>query len=215
MRLFLDDVDEMVAMLSKFGDVTATSADFSGPLLRGDDLSVLSGPEVRESLRLTAGEPDRRLTVGVAGPAYVEQMPADDLELSGAAQRIGEIFDRRWRAFGALSMSLDVESPRDLIGIILGVAVGLSSGSIMGDGDFSTKTRVLVGVGVYTWVLLGTGFHALFGRNKRPRATLVLAYEADAPSWWRVNRTAILLGLATNAVVGAVFFVLGLAVGGD
>lgn len=48
------------------------------------------------------------------------------------------------------------------------------------------------------------------GPNRAPRATIVLAYRADAPTWWERNRTPVLIGLVTNVGTGLLSFLLGL-----
>jgi hypothetical protein len=208
-RLFLDDIDEMVALLAQVGEVTALTSDFGGPLTNAKDLSVLGGKATRQIVTISTGNADRSIKVGAAGFAYVEQTPRDDLELSGAVQRIREVFDRRQRRFGGFGLeAADWAALSIAVAALPLVAVGV--GSALKATQASRLTSALVITGVSILLLAALVLATMFGSTKHPRATLVLAFEADAPGWWRANRKAVLLSLVTNAAVGAVFFVLGL-----
>ncbi|HEY5266245.1 MAG TPA: hypothetical protein VIJ40_05465 [Acidimicrobiales bacterium] len=54
---------------------------------------------------------------------------------------------------------------------------------------------------------------AYFGRNPSPRGTVVLAYRADAPTWWQRNRAAATISFASSLISGIAFFLLGRALG--
>ena len=79
-----------------------------------------------------------------------------------------------------------------------------------------TGETVLLVVGVSITMLITSAavLWALFGTNRTPSGVTVLAYRSDAPTWWEQNRSAVILSLVTNAVVGVIFFALGIWVGG-
>ena len=100
------------------------------------------------------------------------------------------------------------------LGGLLLAAIGSegSSSAVQTDSQISGWFWLAAGimlVGLFAVML----WRKLRGPNKAPQATIVLAYRAEAPTWWERNRTNVLVSLATNTVVGALFFLVGLWVG--
>lgn len=202
-RLYLDDIDEILAILRQLGPaVSADAGDFAGEIASAEELKQLQAEgSSLHSLVLQAGSQAGQIRVRLRCPVAVRIEPRDDLRLAGAGRQIHELLNRR---------ELRSRGSNDVLflyvvcfGIIAAAWIALFLGvdaALMNVGAVSGLT-----VGVLT-----SGVLSLFGRTNEPEATVVLAYRREAPTWWEKNKTSVLIGLATNLVVAAVFLVLGL-----
>jgi hypothetical protein len=211
-RLYLDDVDAVLIAMSKLGPVMVETNDFRGQVASAVELREIEGKTLG-SLRLAVkddqGDREMEATLapiessGTSDTRYVGTAitPREDFELAGAAQTVQQIVASRQRRLGGLYPS--TESFFQSVAFVIAAI-----GTIVGVAGNGTTTRIVgacFGVAALA-ALLGA---AIWGRNPRPSGLVVLAFRSDAPTFWERNRTAILIGLATNALVGAGFFLLG------
>jgi hypothetical protein len=101
-----------------------------------------------------------------------------------------------------------------LVTTVVITALESTDGS-QGSGDGSDTVVLWLLLGLIVGLLLLWTFIGLIRANPSPEAVVMLAYRSEAPTWSQRNQTQVVLGVVTNVVVGAVFFVLGLWVGGD
>jgi hypothetical protein len=174
------------------------------------------------------------MKVDLGQPVGITISPSDDVSLTGASTQIQGILRESQRTFGNIG---DLSKPHIgpwvllfVILLILGAAlVGSSFTSSIPTHTLST-TGVAVPIpgaipvsnsGQQPWGIAALALCAFIllggvaiGRNRSPRGTLVLAYRAEAPTWWQKNRTAVGIGLATSVGSSIVFFFfIGKAVG--
>ncbi|MCA1703834.1 MAG: hypothetical protein LC808_11450, partial [Actinobacteria bacterium] len=141
----------------------------------------------------------------------VRIVPRDALDLAGAAQKVKEILTQRQARMGGWGVSsVNPEGLYRVVAIVIAVAAittavlqysGISRGDL--GAAITVIAALFLGLVVVCW-------RALRGPNSSPRATIVLAFRTEAPTWWERNRTSVLVSLATNALVGTAFFLLGL-----
>ncbi len=223
-RLYLDDIDELVAVMGRAigTKVVADTDDFSGPVSDAAELKA-AGTHELSSLTLSASafggidEPEEQRAIGVrlARPVNAVITPRDDLQLLGAHQAIRDLLTRRQTRFGGVGFGGDMDSAPFYLQFpaVVGALLGLS-GLLF---TLEVPRAVSIG-GVALLVSVPAGYvvlRALTGPNRAPIARVILAYRSEAPTWWERNRTAVVVGLATNAVVGLGFFLLGLWLGDD
>ena len=206
-RLYLDDVDEILAIMRQVSDeVHAGTDDFSGTIAQADELKA-TGQRTIDGLDLSSENPQRGMWVHLRRPAHVRIVPRDDLGLAGAAQKVQDVLGRNQERLGGWDLTRSEVATGVLI-VVSPLWLGFFLGAVLA-GSGLRPLLLALAAGALA-VLVFTPLRKLLGRNSEPQATVVLAYRAEAPTWWERNRTAVLVGLATNAAVGAVFFLLGL-----
>lgn len=205
-KLYLDDVDELLAVGRPLGGLIATTSDFrsDGPLVTANDLRQISQSSInRLVLRTESGN----LSVSLAEPVAVAIESHEDLTLVGARQRIVEILNDRQTPLGGLQWEIwSVVLPPFLF-VVAFLSITLRSQLSAGRSFIWFFGGAVIGLLLIIWGL------GRFGNSGHPTATVILATRAEAPTWWKRNRTAVLIGLATNGVVGLAFFLIGRAVG--
>jgi hypothetical protein len=219
-RLYLDETDEVLGVMQKFGDVRADTNDFVGVVDQASDLKA-AGTKVLRSLTLhVEGDGTRSMTVELGQPVGVTITPSDDLELAGAAQAVRSTIAACQTKLGGISRNADdPERAQQRVALfaVPGVLAIVSGLILTLDPENRAENGGLL------WTMLGVSLGLLFiailvallGANPSPSGTVLLAYRSEAPTWWQRNGTAVVLGLITNGVVGAAFFILGLWLGGD
>jgi hypothetical protein len=234
----LDDIDDLLGTMQNVGDVTADTGDFSGVIELASDLSAV-GVKTLKSLVLTVDDADARsMEVALSQPVRLTITPGDDLELVGAAQTARATLAARQRRLGGVSLPSDDRQEHGrssdgtvlraaLIGATATIAAALIAGLVAVQTEAvsvvnaSTDDRIApeaiagIAVGFVATPLLVWLGAALFWRNPSPSSVVVLAYRSEAPTWWERHHTEVVLGVMTNAVVGAIFFLLGLWLGGN
>ncbi len=233
-RCYLDDVDEILSTVKDIGEIEVDTGDFLGVISSADELRVVD-TRTLDDLTISVTSVEARLEVNIAPQAKIVLAPRDNLLLQGAAQRVQSVLRARMLRFGALNggttSSAWAESP--LFATIGGLAMaatllgfGLTLGS-MSTENSANSAATAEGAGASTalsaggWVAaffaiatvlalaLALGAWGRFGWTSDPRGTLVVAYHDEVPSFWRQNKTAIIIGLTTNVIVGFLFFFLG------
>lgn len=235
-RLYLDDVDEILAVMRQVDDeVRIRTAEHVGTIVNAEELKE-AGPSTLDSLELQAGsktagmiiqfwdaldEVDSRseesaIFVRLSRPVVIRITPRDDLKLAGAAQAIHELLSRRQTRTGGLAPGTTAMD-RFIAVVALFVLSAVLSRSLFRLAFGAPEGRDALPSFLIPFMLLAAlvvglyfSYRLFFGTNRAPSATIVLAYRADAPTWWDRNRTPVLIGLTTNLVVAAVFFLLGL-----
>lgn len=207
-RLYLDDVDDVLAVLQQTDPkVGVLTPDFAGHMYRADELKV-TGQRTLDDLVLTAGSQDHGISVELKRPVSVRIEPSDALDLTGARQKIQEVLSRSQERFGGWDVNT---ASNEVVGaaisglVLLGLLV-TSQGETRTSGWLWREALVALIPLALAAVAFG---RKLTGPNKRPRATVVLAYRAEAPTWWERHHTAVTISLVTNVLVAAVFFLLG------
>lgn len=227
-HFYLDDIDELLLLTKDLGDLEIDTEDFTGVVTDAEQLrSGLEGENLAQ-LKLSVSGNGRSLVFATSPEILLTISPRDDLLLRGAADSLKRIISSRMRRFGAFPAP-GTDDPKLIIytlfilfsftwaGFLSFIAnpSGVSEGAEQSAPDSIDWLPLAVASGaIGLLVLLATGAWSAWGTNPRPSGRLKLVWEADAPSWWREHKAALLLGLITNSIVGAVFFSLGLIVGG-
>lgn len=219
-RLYLDEVDEILAVLKHTDpQVEVTTPDFEGKISTAEELKV-AGQTALTDLTLSAGNNEYGITVELRQPLCVRIVPRDAFDLAGAGQRVQDVLSRRQERFGGWHLTGDAGDPLHIAPAVAGVAASIIAVLSLETGlaDSSSRERPASSVSGWVW-LVGAGLLAILvlvlllrkmtGPNRSPRATVVLEYRADAPTWWERNRTSVLIALATNAATSLLFFLLG------
>jgi hypothetical protein len=213
-RCYLDDIDDILTVLREIGEVRAETPDFHGTIVSAAELKAAGKQQLTE-LTLTSKAGHGHVTVRIGEAVGVVLSPRDDLVLVGAADRIRRALQRRqskWRTLRSTNISPWLAVLGAFVALLLTslsasqIAQALPQDSSAG----STVAIIVLVLGVFVAVTLGRA-----AVTYRASGVVVLAPRAEAPTWWERHRTEIAIGLATNAVVGVLFFVLGLWVGGS
>jgi uncharacterized membrane protein len=229
--LYFDEVDALLAIMAKTGgDVTAETAEFSGLIAKSDELSAVTAGPLTDCI-LTTRSADEEMKIVLGQPVGVTISPSDDLPLAGASSQVQAILRRNQRRMGGGNRGEGRLPPLILLGfvvLIIGIVLlVLSFGSTTPTQTTSTGAAVPVAgakprsnahsrPGVEAALAIGAVLvlgPLAFGKNPAPKGTIVLAYRDAAPTWWRRNRTAVGIGLATNFVVAVASFLAGRALG--
>lgn len=224
-RLYLDDVDEILAVLKHTDhSVAAVTPDFAGGIETAEELKT-TGQRTLTDLVLAAGSKDHNVSVELKTPVTVRIVPKDALDLAGASQRVQDVLSSRQERLGGWHLGSDSEWFRIVASLMIagftlaGTAIATTTSTAgdqpEGDIDWAISGWLLGAAGLVLLLLLSLVIgRKATGPNRNPRATVVLAYRLDAPTWWERNRTTVLIGLVTNVGTGLLFFLLGLWLGG-
>lgn len=224
-RCYLDDVDAILAVLREVGDVVVETADFRGDISSADELRA-TGSDRLSGLLLRAESGEHRIEVRIGDSARVMSSSRDSLLLVGAVDRTRSILESRQTFLGGLPRLARDGAAGGLAAALatLATGVGLASAgtSLLGT---STQSESKSDLELFPWwffaailaIPLAFGLFTLgrarLGQNPHPSGIVVVAYRASAPTWWERHGSEVLIGVATNLVVGLVFFGLGLWVG--
>lgn len=226
-RLYFDDLDEILAAMRQIDDeVRVRAGAFVGTIAKAEDLNE-AGPGNLKPLELAAGSEDRAIAVRLSRPVAVRIARRDDYQLAGAGQAIHDLLNRchtragGWSFGGLPSGSAPAETDDFVTRLTMPAAaasalLGTATAATIGGAVAFIESGEDVPPFLAPFIVLATVFAALYsvyklflGPNRAPSARIVLAYRADAPTWWERNRTPLLISLTTNVVVAAIFFVLG------
>jgi hypothetical protein len=216
-RLYLDDVEDILAVMRQVEsdpEVVVQTPVYEGTISGAEELKE-AGPDRLNVLSLGVGTNERHIVVLLFPPVRVGITPRDDLQLSGAGQAIHHLLSLRQTRTGggAPWLSAPLRSRLWLPLIVISVAVTTVSGAlqVLFSEHVADFTGPIFAATMVITALLSLAYQLFFGTHPRPRAEIILAYRADAPTWWERNRTTVLISLTTNVVVAGVFFVLGLS----
>lgn len=106
-RLHLDEIDEVVAILQQFGDVWMESPEFAGQVESAADLKLLGVSELKQLTLIAGANSDEFIAVGLGSPTRVVFTPKENLSARGAANRIEEVLNGRQRRFDGAQLSLE------------------------------------------------------------------------------------------------------------
>lgn len=201
-RLYLDDVDEILATAARIPGSVAVETDEYKEITSTDDLRQIPATELR-NLVVSAGSEGRALKLELNRSTKLYISSRDDLDLVGAFERTKRLIEARERWFGSWAGWGEVWYL--LLGLVVALAylVRLVVSSIAGLSDaVSVVSYVALLIAPVTWWTVA-------GRSPQPSTQVVLATRSEAPTWWQQNRTAILINMVTSSV----FFLLGLVIG--
>ncbi len=220
-RMHLDEVDEVLAAMRRLAPVEADTGEWSGEISNASELEA-AGTHTLTSLALKAETEHREIVATLASdpptynspygkqPVGIVRVPDDDYELIGIANAIETVFRRQQTFIGGLRELAVVDLLIPLVSALffLYPLTLTLNGALFGRdadwGDFA-KTSILL-MTAFLIILVAV---ARLRCNPRPGGTVLLVYKQDAPSFWTQYRSAILLSLATNSFVAAIFYLLG------
>jgi hypothetical protein len=210
-RLYLDQVDQILAAMKQLGPVRAVLPDFEGVIESGEELKT-TGLERIRYLTLESGEvtghligPDKVVDNAVRVRIEPGKRPSlvvgrsDDPLLVGVMEQMKSAVARGrtllpWTTVGIFAL---------LTLVVIGVGFLLITAG--GIEARSAESRILSSVGgVMTALVMMASL-----RVTLPQSYVLVSYRADAPTWWERNSTAVIVNLVTNAIVGLLFFWLG------
>jgi hypothetical protein len=241
-RVYFDEVDEILGVLTQTGTVTADTGDFKGPVSDASDLGVAGNRELHQCSLKSETDQGGSITVDLGQRAEVT-ISSDDLTLSGASGQLQGILKPCLRKLlrpgevvadgkfvGISGLLIFVALLCLIFGPIL-FGTSFSSGSSTPTAGVSSTTTTLVvshnhangstnhdtqrfvGIGlIFLGLLLVVGTETL-GKSLEPTGVVVLAYRKDAPSWWERNKTAVFINVVTSLIVGVVLLFIGYAIG--
>jgi hypothetical protein len=198
-RLWLDDLDSMVKIVREaVSDKVVIVVDGHFNADEVEDIARQYESPRLKSFLVRARESG--VTLELSKNVAVLRLGKPDLTIRGMATEIERLTRARRRSI----------YPYRLIFVALGFAsfgfgLSLLAGSALGDP--SVPLSVLLGLfGGILSVLLFGGFPQLRGGSS---AIIIAKAKEDAPPWLQRNKDA----LVTNAIVSAVFLVVGVAIG--
>jgi hypothetical protein len=198
---YLDEVDEVLAVLSAFGTVVADTGLFKGEPTTAADLEK-AHVDTATSLAMSAADASGDgISVELAPAGRLTISNSQNIEVRGAAERIVEVmYSARRRPLPRLLNSS--------VGILFAMMTVIGGGVLAGviwDSLIGSRRRLLV-MTVASAIASG----ALVYLRERARPCLfVQSYRANAPTAWERNRESIVIGFAVNIVTSIIFFWLG------
>jgi hypothetical protein len=211
-RVYFDDLDAILATIRKAMDddkVLVDTGEFSGLIDGVSDLKeTTSAPRIDQCNLISrhAGDDGEKMISVSLGPSTVVSVsPFDDFRLSGAKKQLEDILNKSQRRFGGYDFG-----PGWIAWVVVALVVfPVLSGLVQHSASKGLACFAGACLGALALVIM----FCVLMKNDRPKATIILSYRQDAPTWWQQNHTAVLISLATNLVVGVTLFFIGKAVG--
>ena len=197
-RLYLDDIDEMLAVIRQVTtDVHVETEEFAGTLLTGEELKV-AGRRSVDGLTLSTGTTERGIVVNLHRPVSVRIAPRDELGLAGAMQKVQVVLTSREKRFGGWHFG---SSQFELLQLVAVGAAATGLGGLLlaaiGSEGSSSAAQTDSQISGWFWLAAGIMLVGLFavmlwrklrGPNKAPRR----------PSFWRTGRRRLPGGKETG-----------------
>ncbi len=202
--VYLETVDAILAITYRINPAKAVQAkmdDFGGDILSGQSLVGLIKTEPTKLEIYTESPSGAKFSVVLGRTQLVRIGNATDLTLRGAAEDVQDLLRtasirpleqlpfHTLLLFGFLALLLTFQR------IIDQANSGLDGGELL-------------------WITAAyAGAMSVVAREywRRARTKIILAYRSDSPTFWERHGTSVLIGLVTNVLVSAIFFLIGRA----
>jgi hypothetical protein len=182
------------------GDTTISTRDYVD-IRTADEFARVPEPIGDVTLQSTSG--DDHIVITLEGKPRVKISSRDNNDLLAVFSRVQTLLDNRRRLIPRPSF----RSLSDFLAIPAALAL-VSSLTVIFVGPENVRQSAPL-VWIFAAVLLPFAVYLLAAITGEESSVIVPRYRSEAPTFWERHNAAIVISLATNIVVAAIFFLLG------